>query len=109
MQKFPKAAALTLLFLFFSSFLFSQQFGTTKWSASVYPNPSVGLISIRLTGEPDEYTHVNIVDGTGKSIFVDNVLNDQIHTIDLSKIPKGIYTVQMMSTNVYMRQVLVLQ
>ncbi|NRA12461.1 MAG: hypothetical protein HRT57_10960 [Crocinitomicaceae bacterium] len=67
------------------------------------------MISLELTGEYDEYTHVNIVDGTGKSVFVENVLNDRIHTIDLSSTPKGFYTIQMMSTNVYKKQMLVLQ
>ncbi|MFT6983851.1 MAG: hypothetical protein ACJAUD_002631 [Crocinitomicaceae bacterium] len=89
--------------------LFAQQVSQDKWTANVYPNPSVGLINIELSGEFDEYTHVNIVDGTGKSVYVDNVLNDRIHVIDLSAIPKGVYTMQMMSTNVYKKQTLVLQ
>ena len=91
------------------SILFAQQVSQDKWTANVYTNPSEGLINIELTGEFDEYTHVNIVDGTGKSVFVDNVLNDRIHAIDLSAIPKGVYTIQMMSTNVYKKQMLVLQ
>ncbi|MFT6443043.1 MAG: hypothetical protein ACJASQ_002052 [Crocinitomicaceae bacterium] len=109
MRKSPKASRLTLLFLICTPILSAQQVSQDKWTAKVYPNPSVGLINIELTGEFDEYTHVNIVEGTGKSVYVDNVLNDRIHSIDLSAIPKGIYTIQMMSTNVYKKQMLVLQ
>ncbi|MEJ6800085.1 MAG: T9SS type A sorting domain-containing protein, partial [Crocinitomicaceae bacterium] len=44
---------------------------------------------------------VNIVDETGKRVYVNNTLNDRIHAINLSTIPKGVYTIQIMSTNVY--------
>jgi hypothetical protein len=109
MRKSLKVNWLTLLFLICTPIVFAQQISQDKWTAIVYPNPSEGLISIELTGEFDEYTHINIVDAAGKSVFVDNVLNDRIHAIDLSAIPKGIYTIQMMSTNVYKKQMLVLQ
>tara|TARA_B110000459_G_C16618169_1_gene500071 strand:+ start:2500 stop:2841 length:342 start_codon:yes stop_codon:yes gene_type:complete len=83
------------------SILFAQQVSQDKWTAKVYPNPSVRHSNIELTGEFDEYMHVNIVDETGKRVYVNNTLNDRIHAINLSTIPKGVYTIQIMSTNVY--------
>lgn len=97
------------LFIFLTSSLLAQQESSIVWSADVFPNPSTGVIKIRLTGVFDDLTHINIVDATGKSVFTENVYNDQLHTIDLSSVAKGIYTVQMMSTNVYMKQILVLE
>ena len=108
MQFSPKAFVLPL-FLCFSFALLSQQKSSEKWSAKVYPNPSNGIINVELTGIYDELTHINIVDATGKSVYWKNVLNDRTHVIDLTQIPKGNYMVQMMSTNVYMKQPLVIR
>jgi hypothetical protein len=108
MQISPKVFVLTL-FLCFSFVLFSQQRGSEIWSAKVYPNPSEGVIHVELTGLCDDLTHINIVDMNGRSVFWKNIPNDQTHTFDLTSIPKGHYTVQLMSTNVYMKQPLILQ
>lgn len=96
------------LFIFLTSSLLAQQESSNVWSAEVYPNPSEGIVNVRLTGLYDELTHINIVNSEGKSVFSENVYNDQNHTLDLSTLPKGIYTIQMMSTNVYMKQPLVI-
>lgn len=104
---YPKAFTL-LTIVFFSMTLYSQQQGPEKWTAKVYPNPSDGIIHVELSGKFDELTHINIVDATGKSVYWKNVSNDQTHKIDLTSIRKGHYVVQMMSTNVYMKQPLVI-
>lgn len=94
MRKPPKLSWLTLLFLICSPILFAQRINQDKWTANIYSNPSAGLITIELTGEFDEYTHVNIVDGEGESVYVDNAISDRIHAVDLSAIPKGVYMIQ---------------
>ena len=99
-----------ILFVFISliSVSHAQQVRSEVWSANVYPNPSEGIIHLELSGKFDELTHINIVDANGKTVFVENVANDQIIRIDLRSVAKGTYTMQMMSTNVYKKQTLVL-
>lgn len=109
MLKFSKAFWLPFVILLFSNFsVFAQQERSIVWSANVYPNPTEGIVYIELSGENDELTHVNIVNAEGKSVYLDNVFNDQIHRIDLRTLPKGIYKIQLTSTNVYKKQDLVL-
>lgn len=54
-------------------------------------------------------TYVGVVDASRESVFTKNVYNGQMHTIYLSLVAKEIYTIQMMSTNVYMKQVLIIE
>lgn len=86
----------------------AQQRGPEKWSASVYPNPSNGVITVQLAGKYDELTHINVVNDQGKSVFWKNIENDRKHEFDLTHLSPGKYMINMMSTNVYMKQPLII-
>lgn len=108
MKKFTKVVVLNLVLLNYSM-VYSQQSGPEKWSAKVFPNPSNGVLQLNLNGKYDELTHVNILNLDGKSVYTENLFNDKTHVIDLSHVPSGYYTMNMMSTNVYMKQGIVIE
>jgi hypothetical protein len=63
-------------------------------SLKLYPNPSTGIITINT----ETSVNVNIVDVTGKVVFVaNNVTKDK--NIDLSGLQKGVYLAQISSEN----------
>jgi hypothetical protein len=63
-------------------------------SLKLFPNPSTGIITINT----ETSVNVNIVDVTGKVVFVaNNVTKDK--NIDLSGLQKGVYLAQISSEN----------
>lgn len=64
-------------------------------SFKIYPNPSAGIFSIETEFSID---HVSVKNSLGVEVFHQSVKYSTAHTtIDLSKAPKGTYTVQLSS------------
>lgn len=68
---------------------------------TIYPNPTNGLFFIKAVGISDESFSVRIFDFNGKEIQValSSISNDETIEIDLSDFAKGIYFVNVASTN----------
>lgn len=62
--------------------------------AAIYPNPSTGLITIKLAPSKEGATIV-VVDALGKTVLTENVKNMtyENHSINLEGLAKGIYSV----------------
>jgi hypothetical protein len=64
---------------------------------SVYPNPSNGVFEVRVNSTSRVNGTLNVVDVTGKTIFTQNLDATGLYNtqINLSSLPKGIYTLQL--------------
>ena len=93
----------TAMNTFYSSLLVSTrcesansiQDGPENFSFSVYPNPTNGVINLDmfLTRPIGDQAVVRVVDALGKIVYT-QVLNQpsgQVHSLDLSSLPNGIY------------------
>jgi PKD repeat protein len=75
---------------------------------SVYPNPSNGLISMRLADAQSQDVHVFVYDMLGKLVQQQNINknNLQVQELDLSNQPKGFYLLRVQSGDqVYSRKI----
>jgi hypothetical protein len=74
--------------------------GENKLNASVYPNPTNGLVRIQLEKDFGAY-NVRVIDLSGRTVFADNMLLGQSMpaSIDLSFLPKGIYMLDVANEN----------
>lgn len=76
----------------------------------LYPNPTSGIVKLEL--KQKEATQVSIYNSLGKVIFTRNLfktVGENLLYLDLSKEPKGIYTIQIVSENQVNSKKLVLQ
>ncbi len=71
--------------------------GIKTSSFNIYPNPSSGIFTLNLTSSPEK-SELKILNILGKVIVTDSNLKSQT-TIDLSKMPKGIYFVELILDN----------
>ncbi len=55
---------------------------------TIYPNPTTGIFSLKLDSSPSK---IEITDITGKIIYSDNNIVDEIVKIDISTEREGIY------------------
>lgn len=67
---------------------------------SVYPNPSNGLVNVNLNAGKRMTGEMAVVDMTGRTVFTQplDLLGLYNTTIDLSRFAKGVYTVQLKTT-----------
>jgi PKD repeat protein len=75
---------------------------------SVYPNPSNGLVNMRLADAQQEDVKVVVLDMLGKEMLHKTIkANDlQVQELDLSKQPKGIYFLRVQTGDqVYMKKI----
>jgi PKD repeat protein len=64
------------------------------WSLEIFPNPTSGIVNISAIGAPSDAVELKVIDAVGKTVFKDNNLradNDQVHQLDLSDLPQGLY------------------
>ena len=62
-------------------------------SVEVYPNPSNGIINLKLNGSSSENSSIKIHDMAGRIVFED-VISSNDQRIDLSSLPKGNYVLK---------------
>jgi hypothetical protein len=65
---------------------------------SMYPNPSASIVHVVLGGSATA-TEMAITDALGRQVYVQSLV-EKINTIDLSKLPDGVYTVSFSSVSV---------
>jgi len=59
----------------------------------IYPNPSNGILNIRLEKEPKDFG-LTVLDMTGRKVYFDNgIKNQKLLNYDLSSLPKGVYLI----------------
>lgn len=69
-------------------------------SVSIYPNPSDGIFNLELNKNLGESIDVSIFNLSGQLVYTKQFSldeEDQINTIDLKELEKGVYTVQVIS------------
>ena len=64
---------------------------------SVYPNPSEGVFTIALSDNSGKPNTVKIYDLSGKNVFEETLSGTVQKQLDLSALPKGIYTLHLSS------------
>jgi len=62
---------------------------------NIYPNPTDGMVQI---GYDKELTEIRLYDISGKLVYVDTNPSGLIHKIDMSSFERGVYTLQLTST-----------
>lgn len=62
---------------------------------SIYPNPADNKINIELHDEQIESAQIEIIDTTGRSIYINNTSSNNEISIDVSNLSKGIYFIKL--------------
>jgi len=76
-------------------------------SASMYPNPTSGVLNISIPSSVDGNVELRLMDVAG-SLVESHVVTAGINSLDLSSISKGVYLVQLTSQNgTYSQRVIV--
>lgn len=81
-------------------------------SIKIYPNPSNGLLNIKLNDNLGEFMKISVFDISGKNVYSSQFefINDnQIKTIDLNDLEKGVYSIQINTKNGMINKKLVIQ
>lgn len=76
----------------------------------VYPNPSNGVVNISFDSQSSNKTEIRITDMAGKELMKvtkDNINGQFEATIDIGKLPKGVYLLQINSDNLSTQQRLI--
>ncbi len=70
----------------------------TSNSISIYPNPNSGLLNINLTSELTKNSSLEVYDALGK-LVVNQVLANELNTINISNLDNGIYTFKVLNNS----------
>lgn len=77
-------------------------------SFTVYPNPSEGLITLRLTNPLIQSAQFLLCDIAGKSVY-SGWLNEAEQQVDVSHLPAGVYTITFSADNRFIRKKLIIR
>jgi len=81
--------------------------------ASVYPNPTEGLIRVVIEGAMDEVVSLEIISMNGKMIYREEVTtsfrNYVLREVDISDQPKGIYLLKIRGNTAYQSEKIILK
>ena len=64
---------------------------------TIYPNPTNGLIYIPFAGGNNPYTAIQVYNMLGETITVDQFVRSGTVTLDVSTVPAGVYTLDILS------------
>lgn len=69
----------------------------------IYPNPSTGLVNIKVDLKENEILHIQVYDILGKQVFADNLQSIissgvQIKKINLNQLQNGLYFIEVIVT-----------
>ncbi|WP_055444750.1 T9SS type A sorting domain-containing protein [Lacinutrix himadriensis] len=62
---------------------------------TVYPNPTDNIVNIKVTGQNNSISAIQLHDILGRSLINDVVNNENTLTLDLSSYPKGVYVLSL--------------
>ncbi len=65
-----------------------------KWQQTVYPNPGTGKVFIRITGNSSSEVLIELFNLQGVKVYSEwknNIINDELITIDISNLKTGMY------------------
>lgn len=65
---------------------------------TIYPNPSNGMVNLKLDLPSRESGTITVTDLTGKKVFQEGAISNENVTLDMTAIPSGIYLVQFKGT-----------
>ena len=90
-----------------NSLTISSQYG----SISIYPNPNDGIFNLVIESEKKDEFHIEITNINGQVIIRKGfmALTKIIYQIDLSKYPKGVYLVKIMSNKINRTEKIILE
>lgn len=77
---------------FESSFVAGSKFAYENGKVSIFPNPSNGILQIENMMPNQQNRNLTIHDQAGKMVVEQNI-RERISTIDITKLPKGVYYV----------------
>ena len=67
-----------------------------QWDASIYPNPTTGILHIDFTQHLQEEIQLEVVSMEGKLLYSEVISPGEIqHTVDMSGLAAGLYLVSM--------------
>ncbi len=69
-----------------------------NWDVKIFPNPNNGVFSLMITGSSAAFDIV-VFNILGEKVFEMRVLGDHGAKIDLSRLEKGLYLVQIVDRN----------
>jgi hypothetical protein len=75
-----------------------EQNALPTWDAKIYPNPNNGVFSLMITGSSAAF-EVFVFNILGEKVFEMEILGDHGAKIDLSRLEKGLYLVQIIDKN----------
>lgn len=77
----------------------------------IFPNPSKGDLTIRLTAEKEENLNLRIINSLGVTVFAENnidVNSTYTNRVNVSNLSEGIYFIQLMNgTDTYVKKIIV--
>jgi hypothetical protein len=65
-----------------------------KANVSLYPNPTQGIVHVKLEGFKSQVIAVNVLNATGQVVMTGEILSGTSE-LDLSALPKGLYVIQL--------------
>ncbi|MCF8459558.1 MAG: T9SS type A sorting domain-containing protein [Flavobacteriales bacterium] len=75
-----------------------EQNSLPTWDAKIYPNPNNGVFSLMITGSSAAF-EVFVFNILGEKVFEMEILGDHGAKIDLSRLEKGLYLIQIIDKN----------
>lgn len=66
-------------------------------SLIVYPNPTQGTFQINYFSNEKSKMQLNIIDARGKTVYTETFRSDYNNTVDLSKLAKGVYFIEIVA------------
>jgi PKD repeat protein len=65
----------------------------------VYPNPVGNTLNVQIGDEGGEEVAITLLDATGKVVFNQKVNDRQMHALNVSTLPKGLYVLRLQVGN----------
>ncbi|HQV00633.1 MAG TPA: T9SS type A sorting domain-containing protein, partial [Bacteroidia bacterium] len=75
----------------------ASNLGVTTTSVLVYPNPSAGVVNVKLETEVEGTVVINMLDITGRAVWNTQepiFTGENVRTYDFSQLTKGVYMMQ---------------
>jgi len=86
------------------------RFDSMETNIKIFPNPSPGILTVRLNELPDPKPYALLVyDLIGKPVYVSSISDQEDFMLNLSGLPKGIYVLRITGVNFSIAEKIILQ